>query len=191
MGKERNGSSSDTGTRHVTSTIMPGSISPVGSVNVTLAETLCSPLLCRPVVEAEPARGNRPPGRVAALDRDVLTVLQPGGMTRGDLAAARCSRAFLAADDPRGAKAPRQRLVTDWRGPDPRELDAVGRDLHAGDDAVGKCNGLSPLAADEIHVADPALAGPVRDDAGIHRTEVLGVVGDRAGRGVLLVGHMG
>ena len=40
----------------------------------------------------------------------------------------------------------------------PRELDAIGRELHPGDDAVGQHRRLALLAADQRHVADAATA---------------------------------
>ena len=95
----------------------------------------------------------------------------------------RVSRAERAAHYARGVPCPRSRTSaraagSQRRGPDSGELDAIRGDLHPRHDPVGQGNGLAAFAADQCHVADPALPRPVRQHARVHRAEILGVARD-------------
>jgi hypothetical protein len=68
-----------------------------------------------------------------------------------------------------------ERAKLHGRGVDAGEPHAIGRELHARDDTVGKWRHLALLPQDQRHVANGALAGPLGHDARTHRAPVLGV----------------
>ncbi len=126
-----------------------------------------------------PATGERPTwGACRVRHLDGGRPIDPGGLRRRQLDG-HDGRLAAARNDARGRPFPRQRAEPGGRRLDAGELDPVRRELHPREDALGQEDRLALAAADQHHVADATTAGPVREDARIHRAEVFGVGRDR------------